>query len=92
MDGWYGLVARQLQRERGVTLQITERPSRVNEDGLREKINKLKKQNHDLRQENALLSCEDPLGRTISANVDHASKQRIRDLEAQVRHLGGEPQ
>jgi len=60
--------------------------------GANAEIQEQKKQIRELRQEIETLRGTDPLGRSINSARAHASKQRILDLEAQVRHLGGEPQ
>jgi cell division FtsZ-interacting protein ZapD len=56
------------------------------------KINKLKKENYNQRCEIERLKDADPLGRSINTASAHASRQRIRDLEGQLRANGIEPQ
>lgn len=102
---WYKLVASGLVREHKMTVDLLEhtqglleRQRTITQEHVDRWVNldfknaELRKENYRLRRAVEELSCQDPLGRTIVANVDHASKQRVKDLENQIRKLGGTPQ
>lgn len=92
---WYDLVARKLVQElelvraryntRGRTIDKLQRFNK----SLYDDVAKLKNSNRALETQ---LSAKDPLARSIDHASRNASQQRIRDLEAQLRRNGIEPQ